>query len=106
MLSTRDREIVTQFKRQVQALAPLRALWVYGSRARGDATPESDMDVLIELETVTPTLRRQISEVAWQVGLDYERVISTLVATRAQLESGPLSATALVHNIRREGVQI
>lgn len=106
MLSSVDRAVVTLFKQRLQAAVPLRALWVYGSRARGDAAPDSDLDVCIELETVTPALRRQISEIAWQVGFEYERVISTLVATRAQVESGPLSATPLVRNIWREGMRI
>lgn len=106
MLSTVDREIVKLFKQRLQQVTPLLALWVYGSRARGDATPESDLDVLIELESITPALRQHIHELAWEVGFDQDRVISTLVATREQLEHGPFRADPLIGNLQREGVQI
>jgi len=106
MLSIADRKIAQHFKQRLQQVAPLLTLWVYGSRARGDATPESDLDVLIELESITPALRQHIRELAWEVGFDQGRVISTLVATREQLEHGPLQADPLIGNLRREGVRI
>lgn len=44
------------------------------------------MDVFIEPETCTPELRQRISEIAWEVGFEMDRVISTVVTTRAELE--------------------
>jgi len=106
MLSIADREIAQRFKQRLQQIAPLLTLWVYGSRARGDATAESDLDVLIELESITPALRQHIRELAWEVGFDQDRVISTLVTTREQLDHGLLRADPLISNLQREGVQI
>lgn len=79
---------------------------VYGSRARGDAAPDSDLDNHIEMESVTPRLRRQISEVAWEVGLEMDRVISTLVVTREQLEHGPMGVKPIILNAQAEGVPL
>jgi predicted nucleotidyltransferase len=72
---------------------------------QGDASPESDLDVFIELEEATPELRQRISEIAWEVGFEMDRVISTLVTTRDELEHGAMGANPLVLDIEREGVR-
>lgn len=106
MLSPIDERIAAIFKRQLQKLVKPLDMRVFGSRARGDASPDSDLDIYIELEEVTPQLRDQISEMAWLVGFDYDRVISTFVVTREQLAHGALGASPLVASIMREGLAV
>jgi predicted nucleotidyltransferase len=105
MLSESDRQIAQEFQRRLMAIAPVLDLRVFGSRARGDAAPDSDLDVFIELEECTPELRQLISETAWEVGFEMDRVITTLVTTRGELEYGAMGANPLVLNVVREGVQ-
>ena len=104
-LADRDRRIAREFRQRLAEITPIRDLVVFGSRARGDAAPDSDMDVFIELEEATPELREHISEIAWEVGFERDRVITTIVATRDDLEHGALGASPLVLNIEREGVR-
>ena len=106
MLSPVDQQIADIFKRQLEKLARPLDVRVFGSRARGDASPDSDLDIYIELEEVTPQLRDQINEAAWLVGFDRDRVISTFVVTREQLAHGALGASPIVASIMKEGFAI
>jgi len=105
MLTETDRQIVREFQRRLADVAPLLDLRVFGSRVRGNAAPDSDLDVFIELEACTSELRQRISEIAWEVGFEMDRIISTVVTTRDELEHGAMGANPLVLNVEREGVR-
>jgi predicted nucleotidyltransferase len=104
-LAAQDRRIARELQQRLAKVVPIRDLRVFGSRARGDAAPESDLDVFIELEEATPEWRQRISEIAWEVGFEMDRVISTLVTTRDDLEHGAMGANPLILEIEREGVR-
>ena len=105
MLTEIDRKIAREFQRRLTSLVQVLDLRVFGSRARGDAEPDSDLDLFIEVETCTQELRQRISEVAWEVGFEMDRVICTVVTTPFDLEHGAMGANPLILNVQREGVR-
>ena len=46
--------IVTKLNQWASSRSAIRRLWIYGSRARGDAHPKSDLDVALELVVALP----------------------------------------------------
>lgn len=83
----------------------LRRLILYGSHARGDATPASDVDVLVVL--AGPVAR----------GAEIERIVEStydiLLARGVHLSAHPIEetefltrATPLLVNVRREGIPL
>jgi hypothetical protein len=86
MLSENDQRIAQAFQRRL--------------------APESDLDIFVEVESLTPEIRRRFSEIAWAVGFEMDQVIPTFVATRQQVEEGMFAASPLVQTIQREGPRL
>jgi predicted nucleotidyltransferase len=78
---------------------------LFGSQARGDAEPGSDIDVLVVLKgPVSPCeeIARTINDVA-DISLEYTEVIACIFVLEEQFER---ERSPLLLNVRREGVAV
>jgi predicted nucleotidyltransferase len=105
-LISSDLETARLLKRRIGELAPIRRFVIFGSRARGDAEKESDLDIFVEIPEVTDLLRRKIYEAAWEVGFDSGLVISIFLVSPQLLENSLLSANPILHVIETEGIAV
>lgn len=56
------------------------------------------------LPEVSRQVRKAIHESAWEVGFQHGRLLAPVILTAEDFERGPMSASTLVANIRRDGV--
>lgn len=95
------RSLVCIVERLVEAYQPER-IYLFGSKARGDAGPDSDFDLMIVVPDEAPEDRKRSR-------LAYERLWGTgtaadvLVWTRARFESRSCLRASLPGTILREG---
>ena len=99
-------EVVRKLIKGLDKDIGLIRVYAYGSRVRGDFDPVSDLDLLVELQHVTPGAKRQILDRAWELSLEEGYVISVAIVSQEAFENGPLSVSAYAQSIRREGIEI
>jgi len=103
-MSPEDRGLLDLFASRVRRLAPSAAIWAFGSRARGSASPESDFDLCVIVPHATRELKEGIHQIAWETGFDHGTVLAPVILAEEDFERGPMSASTLVATIRREGI--
>ena len=106
MMTARDRQILDQFVDKVRLKIPDARIWVFGSRARGDAQPDSDLDICVVTDDMSREQEDIINNAAWEVGFEHELFIQTLEYSRDQFENSPRVASPLFQAIRKEGVPV
>jgi predicted nucleotidyltransferase len=99
-----DRQAVLEFQFRLAEITAIVELRVFGSRARGDETEESDLDLFVKVMELSRSLREQIYDLAWEIGFKYDRVISTFVVTEAQVKEGAVGASPLLSKVLTEGI--
>lgn len=77
---------------------------MFGSQARGDATKESDIDLLVILPTINAKTTRLASDIAWEVGFEAGRVISAIPDTKEQMKQ--YAFLPFYQAIKREGIAV
>ena len=105
-MKDKDRGVALELKNRLAGFVQLVDFSVFGSRARGDAMEDSDMDVFIEVENLDKDLKERVQDAAWEVGFENFMVISPLIFTRDELENSPLRSSPIVRVIKEEGAQI
>lgn len=104
MVSRNDKIVLDELARRIRNRYPEARIWMFGSRARGDSAWDSDFDVCVVLKTTSDEADEFVRDVAWEVGFENERVITTVILTIDGFENGPMSESTLIKNILREGI--
>ncbi|MFZ2631665.1 MAG: nucleotidyltransferase domain-containing protein [Desulfosalsimonadaceae bacterium] len=106
-MNIKDLEIVNRLKTRLQERVKLHQVIMFGSRARGDAESDSDMDVLVVLnEPVSRQSKKIVSDNAWEIGFDAGILVMPIVVSRDSWENGPDRVSLLARAVREEGMRI
>ncbi|MEL6469892.1 MAG: nucleotidyltransferase domain-containing protein [Cyanobacteria bacterium J06623_4] len=101
------KEILAKLKKHLELIygEQLISLMLFGSQARKDATPDSDIDVMIILdeEVDVPEENRRLSEFIAALCLEHD-ILLTHVWT--DLQAWKTRQDPLLINVRREGIAV
>lgn len=82
-------------------------LYLYGSVARKDYGPDSDIDILVLVPgKVDTNLKEEIIDLAFYIEIKYGVIIQIIARSKEYWESGLSAATPFHQNVGREGIRL
>lgn len=105
-----DKQLVEELKRRLptEVRKHLRQLILFGSRARGDAAEDSDLDLVALVDNNTPELERALDDTAYNVmwDHDFQPVISLKVFSEARFHHSLEQGFSFYRNVMKDGVVV
>jgi len=102
-----EKKVLERLRALLLERVRLYKLILFGSRARGEADPYSDMDVVVILDEPPDEKNRNVaSDCAWEAGFEAGIVVVPVVFSRDEWEQGPERYSLLVQAVEAEGVPV
>ena len=110
MTEEKIREVVNRFAEEAKRIygSKLQEIILYGSCARGDFENDSDIDILILLNTPLESIsleRKRILDISDQLDLYYDVVLAP-VGQNYTVYQKYIPVSVFYQNVEREGVKI
>ena len=106
-LSLNEQAALVETKNRLRAKFPVEEFIVFGSVARGDATDESDLDLLVL--TSRPMSHREehaMCDIVFDINLSHDTNVSILVTDKTAWETGLLSILPIHEEVARDGIVV
>jgi len=84
----------------------IQSATLFGSKARGDAGPDSDIDVIVVLTNDDPHLRSSVRRLAARVSLEYDLLISVRAVGRSHWHKLSHYRFPIYRAIQAEGIPL
>ena len=109
-MTDRDNRIVAEFRRRLppDLQSEIRAILVYGSRARGDAEEDSDLDVVALVDSKTPEIEERLEDIAYEVmwDFDFTPMLSLKVFSHDRFFDEAKDGMSFYRNVLSQGVTV
>ena len=104
-LNEKDRQAVIKAAAILREHFPVEQVVLFGSKARGEDDAESDIDLLmLTSRALSYDEKTQITNALYDLQLELEVVISTLVVPTEEWKHGLYQVLPIRHKIEQEGV--
>ncbi|MCP2519535.1 nucleotidyltransferase domain-containing protein [Candidatus Aminicenantes bacterium AC-708-M15] len=106
-LSEKEKDALRELKKKLSKIFPNIEIIIFGSKARGDFEPESDIDLLILIDNeVDTTIEEKINEVIYDIELKYNVVFGKIIESKKFWNSPHHIITPIHKYIEKEGIVI
>jgi hypothetical protein len=103
----KDSAFLTDAAHRAAVFAPGSELWLFGSRATGEAGDESDYDVRLIVPDRTPDKARALATgELWQAAKDHGVTIDHASLPRSEFDNPTLGDVLIVYEVRSYGLRV
>lgn len=107
-LSASEQEALDKFKNFLLTNYSdrIELLKLFGSKARGSSEEDSDIDILLVVDTEDRKFDNEIYDLMSELSINYGALISPVVFMRGEFEFYKKARSPIIKNIEREGITI
>lgn len=107
-LNKTEEEAVRNFSRELKEFSGknIKQILLFGSKARGGFSKDSDLDLFVLAEQVDARLRRKSAQIVNQILLKYGILISPRLIPEIRYAYQKHLETGFIKNVERDGVII
>jgi len=114
-LKENERQAIVELKNAILAQYPEAEIILFGSKARGDSSDESDMDLLIlldcdpmdwEMGDVDKIIESNVRDIIYNIQLKYNIIFNVIIESKKYYNTPIFKAMPLSWNINKDGIII
>ena len=107
-LSAKEKSLLKQFKAGLEQAvgAQLIELKLFGSKARGDDQPDSDIDVLVIVVTDDSHIRESVYNIVTDILLQTDLCISPKIISKDKFDQLRKENTSFIRNVSRDAITV
>lgn len=107
-LASQEQTWLDSFRQALNESFPalVEQIVIYGSKARGDAGPDSDIDVLVILRSGDRITKAKVREIGHLLAVASEAVPSIMIYTREEWSARQAGGSPFYQAVTRDGVRV
>ena len=107
-LTEKEEKIVKKFAQKLKYSLDdkMILLKLFGSKVRGDSSPDSDIDILLVVKEKTPELRDLVFNILFDLDPYYEFKISPIIYSDFEYKRNEELESTFVETVKKEGVAL
>ena len=105
-LNDKDRKAVSEFLARVRGSLgeQIFEARIFGSKVRGEAEPDSDIDIALIIDDASMITRQTIFDIAFEVNLKFDVYISPRVIPRQVLHDPVFSLSPFIRDLQARSI--